>query len=77
MRRWPADGHLLVPVIAHVCGAQLLGGSGTPVVKAGAEGLILDLTGLQPPDKNAAVVVIDVEGGIKNPNTAPVATAAK
>lgn len=77
VRRWPADGHLLVPVIAHVRGAQLLGGSGTPVVKAGAEGLILDLTGLQPPDKNAAVVVIDVEGGIKNPNTAPVATAAK
>jgi hypothetical protein len=53
-----------VPVTAQVRGAHLLGGSGTPAVKTAANGLTINLAGIQPPDKDASVVVISVEGGI-------------
>jgi alpha-L-fucosidase len=77
VRHWPADGRLHVPVTAQVRGAHLLGGSGAPAVKTEANGFTLDLAGIEPPDKNASVVVIDVEGGIKIVNAASVAPAAK
>jgi alpha-L-fucosidase len=70
VRHWPADGRLQVPVKAQVRRAHLLGGSGTPAVKTGADGLTLDLAGIEPPDKNASVVVLDVEGGINLVNIA-------
>jgi hypothetical protein len=64
VRHWPADGRLRVPVMAQVRRAHLLGGSGTPTVKTEATGFTLDLAGIEPPDKNASVVVIEVEGGM-------------
>jgi alpha-L-fucosidase len=77
VRHWPADGRLHVPVTAQARGAHLLGGSGKPVVKTGANGLNIDLTGIQPPDKNASVVVIEVEGGMNIVDSTPVAPAAQ
>ena len=70
VRHWPADGQLQVPATAQVRGAHLLGGSGTPVVKATDSGLTVDLSGLQAPDKNASVVVIEVAGALQPVNAA-------
>jgi alpha-L-fucosidase len=64
VRNWPADGRLQVPLTAQVRGAQMLMGSGIPTVKTGAKGLTINLAGIQPPDKDASVVIINVEGGI-------------
>jgi alpha-L-fucosidase len=77
VRHWPADGRLHVPVTAQVRGAHLLRGRGTPAVKTDANGLNLDLTGIEPPDKNASVVVIEVEGAINIVNPTLVAPAVK
>jgi alpha-L-fucosidase len=77
VRHWPADGRLQVPVTAHVRSAHLLGGSATPAVTSEANGLNIDLTGIRPPDKNASVVVIDVEGALNMVDSTPVAPAAK
>lgn len=77
VRRWPADGRLQVPVMAQVRGAHLLGGKGQPGVKASANGLTLDVSGLQAPDKNASVVVIEVEGPLQPVNTTPATHTVK
>ncbi len=77
VRHWPADGRLRAPVTAHARGAHLLGGTGTPTVRTDANGITLDLAGLQPPDKYASVVVLDVQGGINIVRAATVASTAK
>jgi alpha-L-fucosidase len=77
VRHWPVDGHLHVPVTAHARGAHLLGGSGALVVKTEANGLTLDLAGIQPPDKYASVVVVDVEGEINLVNATSVLSDSK
>jgi alpha-L-fucosidase len=76
VRNWPANGLLQVPVTAQVRGAHLLGGSGTPTLKTVANGLTINLAGIQPPDKDASVVVINVEGGINIVDVAAVPPAA-
>ncbi len=76
VRNWPADGLLQVPLTAQVRGAHLLGGSGTPAVKTVANGLTINLAGIQPPDKDASVVVISVEGGINIVDIAALPPAA-
>jgi alpha-L-fucosidase len=76
VRRWPADGLLHVPVTGDVRGAHLLGGNVTPAVKTEANGLTVDLAGIQPPDKDASVVLIDVEHGLNIENATPVKAAA-
>ena len=74
---WPADSRLQVPVTAQVRGAHLLGGGGTPSVRTEANGIALDLAGIQPPNKNASVVVINIEGEINIVNATPVTPAVK
>jgi alpha-L-fucosidase len=69
VRHWPADGRLHLPVMAKVRGTHLLSAKGKPTVTTGVNGITLDLSGLEPSDKNASVVVVDVEGEMNIVNT--------
>jgi alpha-L-fucosidase len=60
VRRWPADGRLVVPVRATVRHAHALGSHRAVPLATRAGRPVLDLTGLEPGDPHASVVVLDV-----------------
>jgi alpha-L-fucosidase len=60
VRRWPADGRLVVPISLKSAHASLLGDSAPLPVRVAHE-VTVDLTGHRAPDRDASVVVLDVQ----------------
>ena len=58
VRRWPEDGRLPVPVTGSVRTARVIGGPAEVPVRTVEGHPVVDLSGVQPPDPRASVVVL-------------------
>ena len=68
VRHWPANGELIVPVLAKkVAAARIIGNPNKPVVTVQESGLRVNLSGIQAPDPNASVVVLEVKDKLNLP----------
>ena len=66
VRHWPASGELTVPVSAKkIAVARIIGSSIKPAVSVQDGGLRVNLSGIQAPDSNASVVVLELKEKLK------------
>jgi len=64
VRHWPQDGMLHVPVVVKTGAARLIGAEAKPEITDDQSGLTVKLADIKPPDPNASVIEVDVEGEI-------------
>ena len=68
IRNWPANGELTVPISAkQVKTARIIGSPAKPAVSGQAGGLRVNLSGIQAPDPNASVVVLELKEKLNLP----------
>src|SRR5829696_5484284 len=67
VRRWPADGRLEVPLAGAARTARVIGGPAEVPVRTVDGHPVVDLSGVQPPDRTASVVVLTVVGAVGTP----------